>query len=66
MTRPLAEQPLVSIVLPTYNRAEYLGECLWSLEEQHFPQKEYEIIIVDDGSTDSTPYVVQYFLESGF
>jgi glycosyltransferase involved in cell wall biosynthesis len=49
----------LSYVLPTYNRAEYLGECLLSLEEQDYDQEEYEIIVVDDGSIDSTKELVE-------
>jgi len=44
----------ISYVLPTYNRVEYLGECIATLLEQDFNSEEFEIIIVDDGSTDTT------------
>ena len=44
--------PLVSIIMPTYNRAEYIMEALNSIKRQTF--KDYEIIVVDDGSTDNT------------
>jgi len=44
---------LVSIVLPTFNRADLLPRCLDSLIAQTYP--EWELIIVDDGSTDQTP-----------
>lgn len=53
----------LSYVLPTYNRVEYLGECLLSLIEQKFPKDKYEIIIIDDGSTDSTHELVDFFCE---
>ncbi|MFC1647637.1 glycosyltransferase family 2 protein [Patescibacteria group bacterium] len=49
----------VSIVIPTYNRAESLKECLKKLKDQEFIKDEYEIVIVDDGSTDSTSEVVE-------
>lgn len=42
-----------SIVVPTYNRVSTLRPCLRSLLAQDYPN--YEIIVVDDGSTDSTP-----------
>ena len=41
-----------SIVVAAYNVAEYLEECVNSLANQNFPNSEYEVVIVDDGSTD--------------
>ncbi len=46
------EQKLVSIVIPTYNSKDYIGECLKAVIEQTY--NNIEIIIVDDGSTDDT------------
>lgn len=46
----------VSVVVPVYNTAEYLPECLESIMTQSM--KEIEIICVDDGSTDDTPQVL--------
>ena len=47
---------LFSVVIPTYNRQQILEKCLRALESQHFDNtiKGYEIILVDDGSTDNT------------
>lgn len=41
-----------SIIIPIYNTAKYLNECLGSLTRQTF--KDYELILVDDGSTDDS------------
>ena len=53
----------LSYVIPTYNRAEYLGECLLSLEEQKYPKENYEVIVVDDGSDDTTPELMEYLMK---
>lgn len=49
--------PKVSICIPTFNYAEYIGEALDSILLQLFP--DFEVIIVDDGSTDDTVSVVK-------
>ena len=48
----------VSVVIPTYNRRPILEKCLLALEQQQTsgtPVKRYEVVVVDDGSTDGTP-----------
>ena len=47
----------ISIVIPTYNRKPILEKCLYALEKQRFTDSKvntYEIVLVDDGSTDGT------------
>jgi glycosyltransferase involved in cell wall biosynthesis len=52
------EQPLdASVIIPTYNRYESLFETLDSLAAQRLPASEFEVVVVDDGSTDATPSV---------
>ncbi len=45
----------LSIIIPVYNAEDYLDRCLESVFEQSFPS--YEVILVDDGSTDSSPLI---------
>ena len=47
----------VSVVIPTYNRRPILEKCLEALERQHLADAldQYEVVVVDDGSTDGTP-----------
>ncbi|RLE13342.1 glycosyltransferase family 2 protein [Candidatus Aerophobetes bacterium] len=48
----------VSIIIPTYNRGYILEKCLKALFNQVYPKDRYEIILVDDGSTDGTDRMV--------
>lgn len=51
--------PRVSVILPVYNRARIVGEAVRSVFEQAY--RDFELIIVDDGSTDSTPEALEGF-----
>ena len=54
--------PLVSVVLPTFNRAEYLNRSIDSVLRQTF--EGWELIIVDDGSDDNTFEIANDYLQS--
>jgi len=54
------EQPKISYICPTFNRVEWLAECIQSLRASTV--KEVEIIIVDDCSTDGTDELLDWFL----
>lgn len=45
----------LSIIVPVYNAAPYLGRCLHALLCQDLPPEDYEILCIDDGSTDFSP-----------
>ncbi|MCA0911027.1 glycosyltransferase [Qipengyuania gaetbuli] len=48
--------PLVSIIMPAYNHAPYVREALQSVASQTYPN--IELIVIDDGSADSTPQII--------
>lgn len=51
----------LSVVIPTYNRSQVLRVCLASLAAQTLPREAFEVLVVDDGSTDDTEAVVRGF-----
>ncbi len=51
-------KPSVSVVIPCFNQAVQLKETLEALSDQSLPAKDFEVIVVDDGSTDSTQDVI--------
>lgn len=53
------KKPQLSIIIPTFNRAKELNLCLQALETQTLDKKEFEIIVVNDGSTDITSDVLK-------
>ena len=57
-----AQVPIVSGILCTYSRSALLRRVLRSLSEQTLPRNQFEIIIVDDGSSDDTKGVVEEFM----
>ena len=54
--------PTVSIIIPTYNRAGLISECIESVLRQTY--KDFEIIVVDDGSDDNTEDILKVFKDT--
>lgn len=52
----------ISIIIPLYNKAKFIGETIYSILNQEY--SEFELIIVDDGSTDGSQEVVKNFKDS--
>lgn len=49
---------MISVIIPAYNAAKTIDNCLRALLNQTVSRSEYEIIVIDDGSTDDTPQIV--------
>jgi glycosyltransferase involved in cell wall biosynthesis len=55
----VSDQPLVSVILPAFNRADVIGRAIQSVLDQTYGH--FELIVVDDGSTDATPDAIESF-----
>jgi glycosyltransferase involved in cell wall biosynthesis len=54
-------QPVVSVIIPTYNRPSQLAQCLTGLSQLTYPRHRFEVIVVDDGSpVDLTPVMARF------
>ncbi|HUT43138.1 MAG TPA: glycosyltransferase [Desulfobacterales bacterium] len=54
---------IVSVIIPVYNAGKYIARCIRSAMNQSLGSDLYEIIVVNDGSTDNTSEVLKYFSE---
>ena len=53
--------PVISVIIAAHNQEKYIGRCLRSLLHQTYPRDRYEIIVVNDGSTDKTQFALSLF-----
>jgi glycosyltransferase involved in cell wall biosynthesis len=54
-----AMSPRISVIVPAFNEAKLIEQCLVSLKNQHFDKDQYEIIVVDNNSTDETAVIAK-------
>ena len=52
-------KPLVSFVIPVFNSEQYIARCLRSIRNLCFPEAAYEVLIIDNGSTDRTHHIMR-------
>jgi GT2 family glycosyltransferase len=60
-----ADHPAVSVIIPAYNRKDELKELLAALDRQTLAAGQFEIIVIDDGSTDDTLFYLTSLVKSG-
>ncbi|HRS01990.1 MAG TPA: glycosyltransferase, partial [Bacteroidota bacterium] len=56
-----SEEYVFSIIIPTFNRSDVLMMCLDAINKQTFPHNKFEVIVIDDGSTDDTEQKTRNF-----
>ena len=56
------KKPEITVIIPSYNVEEYIGECLESLKKQTFT--DFEVLCVDDGSDDRTVDIIKEYAVS--
>ena len=52
----------ISLIIPVYNVASYLRRCLDSCFNQNLDESDYEVIVVNDGSTDNSLEIIKTYL----
>ena len=57
--------PVISVIVPALNEESVIGRCLASLNQQNLPLARFEVIVVDNGSTDRTREIARSFDEDG-
>ncbi|MGD9581659.1 MAG: glycosyltransferase [Vampirovibrionia bacterium] len=56
----MSQYPLISVIIPVYNTEKYIEQALNSVLDEDYPNK--EIVIINDGSTDNTAYVIENWI----
>ena len=63
MTETNPDRPLISVVIPTHQRAKLLERSLRSLTTQTLPPSQFEVVVIDDGSNDETASVCERLVD---
>tara|TARA_B100000768_G_C11283967_1_gene380637 strand:- start:4613 stop:5269 length:657 start_codon:yes stop_codon:yes gene_type:complete len=60
---PVQDNIQISVIIPVFNQERFIGRCLRSILSQSMDQKDYEVIVIDDCSSDNTLSAMDRFLE---
>lgn len=61
--KSMSASTLVSVIVAAHNEERFIGRCLRSLVAQQFPRDKYDVIVVNDGSTDKTETILDTFAD---
>ena len=64
MIKNATDDSFVSVIIPVYNDSKRLKICLAALENQTFPQKQYEVIVIDNGSQEDIRSVTNQYKQA--
>ena len=59
----LVKNPIISVLIPCFNSEKFISRALRSILHQSLDREKYEIIVINDGSTDNTDYLINQFKE---
>ncbi len=57
------KEPKLSIIIPVYNVENYVETCIESLYKQGISEYEFEVILINDGSTDNSPKILEEYAQ---
>ena len=57
----MSKAPTISVIIAAYNEEKFIGRTIRSLLNQNISQQSYEIIVINDNSSDKTQYALQLF-----
>lgn len=60
-SKSMAKKPIISVIVPAYNEQHLISKCIESLLDQNIDESKYEIIVVDNASTDKTNKIAKNY-----
>jgi len=57
----MEKKPLITVIVPIHNHEKYIGRCLRSILSQNFDKEKFQVIVVNDGSTDRSDIAIDVF-----